>query len=229
MRRSEFVDMDPLFEEAAEYAVQNGHVTPQDLQSQFDLGLPRAEIIVGQLEKSGFIGPQEAEIPGETLLSEIDELHGIIGFPEGEEVVEYKYDYEFDAAGKRIGERKEEGKGTKGSKSGNPQYSDSVNVMNGCLGAVGQVFGYTLLILMFIMLAPVVLLLLGVWWLVAWILGLIFPGKEFFPIKKIYNSFAPWFERTFGISLGDAAIASILVVLGAALLDGLSNFFSKKD
>ena len=44
MRRSEFVDMDPLFEEAAEYAVQNGHVTPQDLQSQFDLRIWKQKI-----------------------------------------------------------------------------------------------------------------------------------------------------------------------------------------
>ena len=109
------------------------------------------------------------------------------------------------------------------------EYSDSVNAMNGCLGYVGQVISYTCIILLFILLAPVIILVLLAWWIIAWILGLIFPGKEFFPIKKIYHSVSPWFKRTFGISLEDAAIASILVVAIGALLNGVSNLFSKRD
>jgi len=228
MRRPEFLDMDPLFEEAAEFAVLNHHITAEDIQNHFGLGLPRAEKVLEQLEGCGFIGPQESDIPGETLLSGIEELRELLGTPIHDEIVEYEYDYEYGPDGEPVKELLSE-RGTVGNSKTNPEYSDSVNAMNGCLGYVGQVISYMCIILLFILLSPVIAVVLLVWWIVAWILGLIFPGKEFFPIKKIFNSISPWFERTFGISLQDVAIASILVVAIGALLNGVSNLFSKKD
>jgi hypothetical protein len=41
--------------------------------------------------------------------------------------------------------------------------------------------------LLLIAIAPYVGILLLGWWIIAWILGLIFPGKEFFPIKKLFS------------------------------------------
>jgi hypothetical protein len=64
------------------------------------------------------------------------------------------------------------------------RYSDSVEFTNGCVY-------YFFVLLLLCIFAPVLLCALIVWWFVAWILGLIFPGKEFFPIGKVLK----WFSR----------------------------------
>jgi hypothetical protein len=69
----------------------------------------------------------------------------------------------------------------------NPKYSDSVNAMNGCLLFFLKLLGLTMGTLLLIAIAPYVGILLLGWWIIAWILGLFFPGKEFFPIKKLFS------------------------------------------
>ena len=66
------------------------------------------------------------------------------------------------------------------------KYSDSVEFTNGCLY-------YTLLFLLLFCLAPLIICVIVIWWFVAWILGLIYPGKEFFPIGRVLE----WFARLF--------------------------------
>lgn len=73
----------------------------------------------------------------------------------------------------------------------NPKYSDSVNAMNGCL----RFFWLVYLCLVILMLAPYIGILLLCWWVIAWILGLIFPGREFFPIKRILTSISSMMYR----------------------------------
>ncbi len=112
---------------------------------------------------------------------------------------------------------------------GHPEYSDSVNAMNGCLFYCLEIVSWFCSIVVFLALAPWIGLLLLVWWFIAWILGLIFPGKEFFPIKKIYHSVSGWCEKHAGQSLDNIALASLMVVLGVALMNGIERFFSRKD
>lgn len=107
-------------------------------------------------------------------------------------------------------------------------YAPSVEAMNGCLGACLEVVSILFSIILFLALAPWVALLLIAWWIIAWILGLIFPGKEFFPIKKLYHSVSDWYERRSGHSLGDVALWSFLVVVGVTVVNGIENLFSKK-
>ena len=217
--------MDPVFEDAAEFAILSQNITSDDLRSRFGLGLSRAEIVLGQLESAGVVGKTDEQGLYKSSFSSVEDLESMIGGPlHEEEPLEYEeVDFDYLPEGHDIEVAEQV------TKSSDVQYSDSVNAMNGCLGYVGHVLSYTCIILLFILLAPVIILVLLAWWIIAWILGLIFPGKEFFPIKKIYHSVSPWFKRTFGISLEDAAIASILVVAIGAILDGVSNLFSKRN
>lgn len=224
MRRPEFVDMDPLFEDVAEWVVQNQSVTISDIQNQFGLGLTRAEKLIGQLESAGIIGVADGDNCHQSLIASIDTLDALLWVP-GHEAQHIDYDDE------EIEDYVLSDNATpyhRQTKSKNPEYSDSVNAMNGCLGYFLEIIQYLLLIILFLALAPYVLLIAGVWWVIAWILGLIFPGKEFFPIKKWYHSFKRWFSKFFGIPLEDIAMASILTVVLGSLLNSLSNLFPGK-
>jgi len=84
---------------------------------------------------------------------------------------------------------------------------------------------------MVIVIAPYLGLLLLCWWMVAWILGLIFPGKEFFPIDKlkmIYHRFFDWVKKLTGNSVEELLSIAALVIIGVAIINGISNLLSKK-
>jgi hypothetical protein len=72
---------------------------------------------------------------------------------------------------------------------------------------------------------PIIMILLF-WWIIAWILGLMFPGKEFFPIKKIWDSASRWAKEKLNVDLGSAAFAAGIILLLTAIFGGGS---SKKD
>ena len=110
-----------------------------------------------------------------------------------------------------------------------PEYSDSVKAMNGCLGFCLEVVSIMFSVIFFLAVAPWVCLILLAWWIVAWILGLVFPGREFFPIKKIYRSVSNWSERRLGHPLGELAFLSFLTVVGGIILNGIENLFSRKS
>ena len=210
MRRSEFIDYDPIFELAAEKAVINRSISIQDLQESFNLGISRAELVLKQLEASRIIGPKDGD-SNKALVDSIEELESILGEPVYEAGPVYE---DCETSQSPIN--------TKSS----PQYSDSVNAMNGCLGAMGQVFAYTMVILLLLCTAPAIIMILLFWWIIAWILGLIFPGKEFFPIKKIWDSVSRWTKEKLNVDLGSAAIAAGIIMVLTAIFGGGS---SKKD
>lgn len=82
------------------------------------------------------------------------------------------------------------------------------------------------LILLVLLVGPYIGLLLFCWWFVAWIFGLIFPGKEFFPIKKMWSRASVWFKRKTGYALSSILLASALVLLVGSALSGLAALFS---
>ena len=219
---------DERFEDAARYVVLNQRASTSDLQRRLGMGYAKAGRVMDQLEAAGIVGPQDESKPRQVLIRDLNELSLVLGI-----VLPDYHDKVIEPMGSSLISTEPVGgnysKASTEKVATTDEYSDSVNAMNGCLGYVGQVISYTCIILLFILLAPVIILVLLAWWIIAWILGLIFPGKEFFPIKKIYHSVSPWFKKTFGISLEDAAIASILVVAIGAILDGVSNLFSKRD
>lgn len=226
--------LDERFEDAARMVVitQNGGTS--NLQRRLGMGYTKVCRVMDQLEAAGIVGPQNGGRPRQVLVRDLNELDLVLSlFLPGyrkDTVSSYEPITRLLGSHSHTSPDEDVDFNPKDNKPSNrEEYSDSVNAMNGCLGYVGQVISYMCIILLFIMLAPVVIVVLLARWFIAWFLGLIFPGKEFFPIKKIYHSVAPWFKRTFGLSLEDAAIASIFVVVASALLDGLSGLFSKKD
>ena len=95
--------------------------------------------------------------------------------------------------------------------------------MNGCLKSVWEIIIYTYLILLTMCLAPLIIVVLGAWWFIAWILGLIFPGKEFFPIRKVWNKSRDWAHDKLHVDLEKVLGGAVL----AFLLTSVIGFFDK--
>ncbi len=58
-------------------------------------------------------------------------------------------------------------------------------------------FGMVYLMVIVLILLPTFLFLLPLWWIIAWILEQIFPGKDFFPINKILSRVIGYFANSF--------------------------------
>ena len=222
MRRPEYIDLDPIFEDAVEFAILNQSITSDDLRTKFGLGITRAEIVLGQLEDAEIIEKADEQGRHKSSFSSVEDLESMIGGPlRNEETMDYEEEDWDDYTEETDTEVTE-----KTTKSSDTQYSDSVNTMNGCLGAVGQVFVYTMVILLLLCTAPAIIIILLFWWIIAWILGLMFPGKEFFPIKKIWDSASRWAKEKLIVDLGSAAVAAGIIMLLTAIF-GVGS--SKKD
>ena len=105
------------------------------------------------------------------------------------------------------------------------EYSDSVNAMNGCLIGCADLLGMICGWLLIIILAPYVGLLFLIWWIVAWILGLIFPGREFFPIKRIWAWMCGWVKRYTGLELESVLLLTALFLFAGAAIGAVVDLF----
>lgn len=76
------------------------------------------------------------------------------------------------------------------------------------------------------MLAPYVGILLICWWVIAWILGLLFPGREFFPIKRVWTGLCAWVERHTGMELESVLIISALFLIAGAAIGAIASLFT---
>ena len=110
----------------------------------------------------------------------------------------------------------------------NPKYSESVNAMNGCIAACLRLLGKLFACVIIWYLAPFVGLVFLVWWPVAWILGLIFPGREFFPIKRIWTRMSEWVERFCGLDLESVLLLPLFFIFAAGAIDSIVKLFSGK-
>lgn len=68
------IKRDELFEDVAQFAIDNGQLTTNSIAVNFDVGNPRAARIMIQLEKSGIVGPKNGTKPREVLVSSLDEI-----------------------------------------------------------------------------------------------------------------------------------------------------------
>ena len=108
----------------------------------------------------------------------------------------------------------------------NPKYSDSVNAASGCLIGCLDIFGDVCLLLLVFLVGPYIGLLLLCWWVVAWILGLIFHGKEFFPIKKMWARISGWFKRHTGKDIGSVVFLSAVIILLSTGISWIIGLFA---
>ena len=237
-----FVDLstfDERFEEAAKYVVINQRASTSDLQRRLGMGYAKAGRVMDQLESAGIVGPQNGSKPRQVLVRDLNELSlvlrlllpGYHDVPIEKTIDVSSANHETVALTTSMAsDTSDPGKYSNAADQADinkrAEYSDSVNAMNGCLGAVGQVFVYTMVILLLLCTAPAIIMTLLFWWIIAWILGLMFPGKEFFPIKKIWDSASRWAKEKLNVDLGSAAFAAGIILLLTAIFGGGS---SKKD
>ena len=233
--------LDPLFEEAARMVVlyQQGSATL--LQRKLNVGYARACRILNQLEKAGVVGPQDGIKARRVYISDLKSLEGVsIGSP----FVAIEQDFDsiipeqmeappvtipVSAAkqtttiSQEIGRTNEKDTST----SEKPEYAESVQAMNGCLKSVGEIFLYAYLIVLTMCMAPLIILVLLLWWIIAWILGLIYPGKEFFPIRKVWERTRKWTNNKLHIDLEKVFGGAVLALLISSFLGLLGNLFSR--
>ena len=206
--------MDERFEEAARLVVSLRRGSTSDLQRRLGMGYAKAGRVMDQLEAAGIVGPQDGSKPRQVLVRDLNELNLVLGiaFPDHHERIAEPVE-SFLVSTEPVDD----------DYSGTVEYSDSVKAMNGGLGALFEVFAYFWVIMMLLLLGPVILIILLFWWIIAWILGLMFPGKEFFPIREIWNSVSRWMKEKLNVDLGAAAISAGIIMLLTAIFGGGSS------
>lgn len=241
----EFVDIrdiDPRFEEAARLIVSLQRASTSDLQRRLGMGYAKAGRVMDQMEAAGIVSPQERSRPRQVLIRDFHELDIILGlylpdYQEGsvlspQSVLDETYrktessplkPLENDYGQTPVIRTNNTQDSNKGFSEQPDECSDSVKATNGCLVAFGEAISYFFIILLLLLLAPVIILGLLIWWIIAWILGLMFPGKEFFPIIKVWGSVNGWAKQNMGIDLGAAALGAGIVLLITALFGGSSS------
>jgi len=71
-------NLDPLFEEVAQFAVLNHSISTSMIQRKMSLGFARAGRIMDQLESAGVVGPAQGSKPREALISDMATLKEIL-------------------------------------------------------------------------------------------------------------------------------------------------------
>ena len=109
----------------------------------------------------------------------------------------------------------------------NSKYSDSVNAMNGCLLGGLRLLWQLFAAMLVLTIAPYVGVLFLMWWPVAWILGLLFPGREFFPARRIWEKMSGWVKRCTGFELETLLILSVVVLTAGAAVGLVVDLFRR--
>jgi S-DNA-T family DNA segregation ATPase FtsK/SpoIIIE len=65
---------DPLFDEVAQFAIENGELSGSNIVTNFQVGYGRSARILSQLEKRGVVGAKNGTKPREVLVASLDEL-----------------------------------------------------------------------------------------------------------------------------------------------------------
>lgn len=92
------------------------------------------------------------------------------------------------------------------------------------LSFMGNVLSCTLGILFF----PYLLLLLLLWSPVAWILNLIFPGREFYPLNRAWPVINSWVKSRIGFDLNTILVIILLIMTLGAAISWVTGLFTGK-
>ncbi|MDR2523958.1 MAG: DNA translocase FtsK [Candidatus Nomurabacteria bacterium] len=67
-------DIDPLFNEVAQFAIENGELSGSNIVTNFQVGYGRSARILAQLEKRGVVGAKNGTKPREVLVGSLDDI-----------------------------------------------------------------------------------------------------------------------------------------------------------
>lgn len=76
---------------------------------------------------------------------------------------------------------------------------------------------------------PYLFILLLLWSPIAWILGLIFPGKNFYPINKAWSLANSWVESKLGIDLNTIVLLFFAFLTFGAVVGWIVGLFSCRE
>ncbi len=88
--------------------------------------------------------------------------------------------------------------------------------------------GKVLAVLAGILLLPYLLILLLLWSPIAWILGLIFPGRNFYPINKAWPVMNSWVDSKLGIDLNTIIFFLLVFIALGSVISWIAGLFSGK-
>ncbi len=218
---------DSLFDEAARLVVRYQQASTSFLQRKLNISYNRASRILDQLVVAGFIAPQQRLGSRKVLIVKLDET-------KEDNVAQCPGQRSYETGIERRNEQRSEENPSSIAfpqknprASDKPQYADSVNAMNGCFKWVINVFVYSFLIVLTMCLSPLIIFVLLIWWIVAWVLGLLYPGKEFMPLGKVWNSSKQWTYEKLGIDLEQVLGGAVLAMIFSAIIGLLTNIFSR--
>ena len=72
---------------------------------------------------------------------------------------------------------------------------------------------------------PYVGLAFLVWRPIAWILGLVFPGRDYFPIKRIWEGLCDWVNCKSGLDLESVLLLTALFLLAGTAIGAFVDLF----
>lgn len=87
---------------------------------------------------------------------------------------------------------------------------------------VGRVLAFTAGLLLF----PYLLILLLLWSPIAWILNLVFPGREFYPINRAWPVINRWVESKMGTDLNTILLFILLLLTLSAAISWVVGLFT---
>ena len=221
---------DSLFDEAKSIVVRYQIASTNILQRKLNIGYNHAVRILDQLEKAGYVGPAEGGSRSRNVL--ILELDGKKSDDKKRDQASGKFETEIKSIVKYDSVTKSSGSNltkTGSLSSGKSQYSENVKAIKGGLTPPLKGFVYLFLIFLAVCFLPLLLSVLLIWGIVAGILELLFPGKDFMPLRKIWTSSKRWMQDKLGIDLEKVVGGAVLALIMSAILSFLVGLFSRDE
>ncbi len=78
------------------------------------------------------------------------------------------------------------------------------------------------------MLFPYFLIILLLWSPIAWILGFIFPNRQFYPINKTWSLINDWVGSKLGIDLNSILMLLFAILMLEAFISWIAGLFGNK-
>lgn len=83
-------------------------------------------------------------------------------------------------------------------------------------------------VILVIVITPLVICILPLWWLIAKLLGFFYPDNDYFPIQRIWTASKVWVSNKLGLDLEEIVGVAALVVFLSYAISGLNRLLNKE-